>query len=176
MENFNSMVLNKSVVILRGPSECGKTSSIKLLTKLFPLDEFKLIYRAKKWVERLEIYEYNDFKIGVSSRSDRLPLVKENIFYLIESCGCNVIIIAINERTRGVNEFIFEYFNDKFDVYYIDKYPEFCDYKNKGLHQELNLLASIRVWKILCQVVNYNDLEVNLIENKERINFLGFNT
>jgi len=140
--------------LLSGPSQSGKTQSIKLLSRMLPKDEPVLVFRSKKWIECLEVIDFRGVRIGITSRSDKFPLFKENFHFLAEEMGCTIVVTAANEKTKGVEPFLESIQHEGWKLKVVQKYPQYCDRSSKDIQLSLNLEAA----KVVLETV-LGDLE-----------------
>ena len=145
------MEVTKTVYLLLGPSQSGKTQSIKLLSRMVPKEDYLLVFRAKKWIECLEVFELNGVRIGLNSRSDKFPMLRENIGFLVGEMECTVIVTAANEKTKGVDSFLEEIKREGWQLKIVHKYPAFCNRTSKDMQLTLNLDAAKAVWDLMSE-------------------------
>ena len=159
------MVIQKTLFLLLGPSQSGKTQSIKLFSRLIPKDSFNLIFRSKKWIECLEVVEINGIRIGITSRSDKFPVFKENFEFLVNEMNCSMVVSAANEKTKGMETFIGEVQNEGWQLKAIQKYPEFCNRVNKEIQLTLNLESAKALWDLVEQELLNRNKDVSCLDN-----------
>jgi ABC-type multidrug transport system ATPase subunit len=134
--------MSKHLIVLLGPTQSGKTSSIKMALHQLHLLEPELEFRGKNWVECLEVLLLHDKRIGVTSRSDKYSSLLQNIALLEEEHKCDVIICAANEMMKGVKELLQEYQNKGWQLTKVQKYPVFFSRENKENQSLLNQRAA----------------------------------
>ncbi len=152
MELSNNMNFSKTLIALNGPSQSGKTLSLKLLLQFIRKETESPIYKSKKWKECLEVHTLEDLKVGITSRSDKAQKLKENLDFLIKDMNCNVVITAINLKAKGSEEILAELESKNWEIELIEKYPLYCNRAQKSLHLDLNLQAAKALWTRLHQV------------------------
>lgn len=134
--------MKKHLLILQGPTQSGKTSSIKMALHQLHLLEPELEYRGKNWVECLEVLKLNDRRIGITSRSDKFSSLEQNIRFLSGEHNCDIIICAANEMMKGVKNLILELSEQGWEIIRIQKYPIFFSRENKENQNRLNKQAA----------------------------------
>ena len=142
----------KTIIALNGPSQSGKTQTLKLFLQFIKKETEKNIYKSKKWKECLEVNVLDDLKIGVTSRSDKIQKLRENIEFLINEMDCDVVVTAINTKTKGVTELLEDLKARNIEIEMVEKFPEFCNRAQKGLQLDLNLQAAKILWTRLKQL------------------------
>jgi len=153
----------KHLIALNGPSQSGKTQTIKLLVQYFKRQSAEQIYKSKKWKEVLEIHQYNDIKIGLSSRSDKIQQLAESIDFLVLEMDCDLIFTAVNIKTKGVEELFKRISVMNVEIIMVEKFPEFCNRALKNHHMELNRGAASLLWKTHYSLLNKTKTE-NILE------------
>lgn len=141
----------RTVYILAGPSQSGKTQSIKLLSRMVPKDDLVLVFRSKKWIECLEVIDFKGVRIGITSRSDKFPLFRDNFRFLAEEMGCSIVVTAANEKTKGVESFLEDIQNEGWQLKVVQKYPQYCNRSSKDIQLTLNLNAAKAVWDLVLE-------------------------
>jgi len=141
-----------TLIALNGPSQSGKTLTLKLLLQFLRREHETPQFRSKKWKECLEVYEIEDMTVGITSRSDKIQMLKKNIEFLISEKNCNVVITALNLKTKGTDALLKEIESRNWEIEIIEKYPAYCNRVQKSLHLELNLQAAKEIWTRLYQV------------------------
>ena len=159
--SFNDMVNQKMLFLLLGPSQSGKTQAIKLLSRLIPKDSSNQLFRAKKWIECLEVVEINGIRIGITSRSDKFPSFKENFEFLVNEMQCSMVVSAANEKTKGMEIFIDQIQNEGWQLKTIQKYPEFCNRVNKEIQLTLNLESAKALWSLVEEELEHRKVDVS---------------
>jgi hypothetical protein len=137
------MLENKVLIILEGPSQSGKTISIRHLATMLIKQHQSQTYKSKKWKECLEVHLLNGKKVGLTSRSDKFPVFKENFEFLANEMGCELIVCALNSKTKGVEDFISLLKNNNWTITYVHKHPEFYNRIQKDMQALLNSRAAI---------------------------------
>jgi len=137
--------MNKNLIILHGPTQSGKTATIKLVLHKLHLLEPELEFRGKNWVECLEVLQIGERKIGITSRSDKFASLEQNLKFLIEDQQCNVIICAANEMMKGVKAFVQKMQENGWAINKVQKYPIYFSRENKENQQRLNMQAAEKI-------------------------------
>jgi hypothetical protein len=162
----------KHLVILQGPSQSGKTQSMKhFLSFLHKLD-YQLQYKGKKWIECLEVITHQGVTIGVNSRSDKFGVVEKNLAFLSEEMQCDWMFTAINEKTKGINELIEHYRQAGWVCIQLEKFPRYCNRPQKELHLALNLEAAKMVWDTFQQLLAIHHPVQHTSEEDKPFSFL----
>jgi hypothetical protein len=145
--------MKKYLLILQGPTQSGKTGSIKLALHRLHLLEPELEYRGKNWVECLEVLVLNGRKIGITSRSDKFTSLSQNLLFLSGEQNCDVIICAANEMMKGVKNLISDFTEQGWEVIRIQKYPIFFSRENKESQSLLNRQAAEKLMEKFNQII-----------------------
>ncbi len=159
------MEKQKTLFLLLGPSQSGKTQSIKLLSRLIPKDTFNLLFRSKKWIECLEVVEINGIRIGITSRSDKFPSFKENFEFLVNEMECSMVVSAANEKTKGMEPFMDQIQKEGWQLKAIQKYPQFCNRVNKEIQLTLNLESAKALWNLLEEQLEHRNKNVSCLDD-----------
>ena len=159
------MEKQKTLFLLLGPSQSGKTQSIKLLSRLIPKDSSNQLFRAKKWIECLEVVEIDGIRIGITSRSDKFPSFKENFEFLVNEMQCSIVVSAANEKTKGMETFIEQIQIEGWQLKSVQKYPEFCNRVNKEIQLTLNLESAKALWDLVEQELEHRNKDVNCLDD-----------
>lgn len=159
------MEKQKTLFLLLGPSQSGKTQSIKLLSRLIPKDTFNLLFRSKKWIECLEVVEINGIRIGITSRSDKFPSFKENFEFLVNEMECSMVVSAANEKTKGMEPFMDQIQKEGWQLKAIQKYPQFCNRVNKEIQLTLNLESAKALWNLLEEELEHRNKNVSCLDD-----------
>jgi len=136
------MPMKKQLIILQGPTQSGKTTSLKMLLHKLHLLEPELEYRGKNWVECLEVLNLNGRKIGITSRSDKFSSLQQNLLFLSEEQQCDVIFLAANEMMKGVKELLLKFQQSEWQLTKVQKYPIYFTRENKDNQGRLNQQAA----------------------------------
>jgi hypothetical protein len=136
------MPMKKHLIILQGPTQSGKTTSLKMLLHKLHLLEPELEYRGKNWVECLEVLNLNGRKIGITSRSDKFSSLQQNLLFLSEEQQCDVIFLAANEMMKGVKELLLKFQQSEWQLTKVQKYPIYFTRENKDNQGRLNQQAA----------------------------------
>ena len=136
------MPMKKQLIILQGPTQSGKTTSLKMLLHKLHLLEPELEYRGKNWVECLEVLNLNGRKIGITSRSDKFSSLQQNLLFLSEEQKCDVIFLAANEMMKGVKELLLKFQQSEWQLTKVQKYPIYFTRENKDNQGRLNQQAA----------------------------------
>ena len=150
----------QQLVVLQGPSQSGKTTTIKKVLYLLHEREPELEFRGKKWVECLEILRLKGVRIGISSRSDKFPDFRKNLDFILYEKKCDIGIVALNESMKGVPEVLEEFKNRDILIHKVQKYPIFCSRESKEQQHELNIKAANKVLN------KFNEIFENLLDPK----------
>jgi tRNA uridine 5-carbamoylmethylation protein Kti12 len=134
--------MKKYLLILQGPTQSGKTSSIKMALHQLHLMEPELEYRGKNWVECLEVLKLKEYKVGITSRSDKFSSLEQNLRFLSAEHNCDFIICAANEMMKGVKNLILDFAEHGWEIVRIQKYPIFFSRENKENQNRLNKQAA----------------------------------
>ncbi len=134
--------MKKTILLLQGPTQSGKTSTMKMVLHGVHLLEPDLVFRGKSWVECLEILKLKDIKIGISSRSDKFANLAQNLEFLATEHGCDIIICSANEMMKGVKEMLLQYENQDWEIIRVQKYPVYFSRENKENQSRLNQMAA----------------------------------
>jgi ABC-type multidrug transport system ATPase subunit len=134
--------MKKQLIILQGPTQSGKTTSLKMLLHKLHLLEPELEYRGKNWVECLEVLNLNGRKIGITSRSDKFSSLQQNLLFLSEEQKCDVIFLAANEMMKGVKELLLKFQQSEWQLTKVQKYPIYFTRENKDNQGRLNQQAA----------------------------------
>ena len=153
------MTSSKILFALNGPSQSGKTSSIKLFLNFLQKANGERVFRSKKWIECLEVHEIEGRKIGITSRSDKFPILKSNFDFLLNEMACTVVVCAINEKTKGVTDFLAALKTAGWEIELIEKYPEFCNRAQRDQYLALNLGAARKIWEVFSSRIAINTME-----------------
>jgi energy-coupling factor transporter ATP-binding protein EcfA2 len=153
------MEINKALIILEGPSQSGKTTSIRHLAVLLQQQYGSQTYKSKKWKECLEVHTVGNSVIGLTSRSDKFPVFLENIEFLKEEKNCNLIVCALNIKTKGAKEYISSLKNNNWKIDILHKYPDFCNRVQKDLQPILNSRASIYLLEKINQNISIENFQ-----------------
>jgi hypothetical protein len=137
--------MKKTIILLEGPSETGKTASIRMLGNLMHQDLQTLIFKGKNWKECLEVHLLNGVKIGLSSRSDKIQTIRDGAELLMGEKGCDLVVIACNLNMKGFDILINEWESKEFEIRVVSKMPEFCNRIHREMHPLLNRRAAIRL-------------------------------
>jgi len=159
------MEKQKTLFLLLGPSQSGKTQSIKLLSRLIPKDTFNLLFRSKKWIECLEVIEINGLRLGITSRSDKFPSFKENFEFLVNEMNCSMVVSAANEKTKGMETFMEQIQIEEWQLKSVQKYPEFCNRVNKEIQLTLNLESAKALWNLVEEELEYRNKDVRCLDD-----------
>jgi hypothetical protein len=95
-------------------------------------------HRAKKWVECLEVLDYQGRKIGLTSRSDKFKELKLNLDFLLREMACDLVVAAINEKMKGVKELLLEMEAEGYQISYVHKSPTFQGRDSRDLQELAN--------------------------------------
>jgi len=158
--SFKEMENQKTLFLLLGPSQSGKTQTVKLLSRLIPKDDSTLVFRAKKWIECLEVVDYKGVRIGINSRSDKFPVFKENFEFLVNEMQCSVVVSAANEKTKGVESFLEQIQTDGWQLKVVQKFPDFCNRSNKEAQLSLNLDAAKALWVLVIEDLKKENIRI----------------
>lgn len=150
------MMENKVLIVLDGPSQSGKTQSIRHLAAMINRHHQSLIYKSKKWKECLEVHVLNGQKVGLTSRSDKFPVFRENFEFLTNEMECEKVVCALNGKTKGVEEYISSLKNNNWKIIILNKNPEFYNRIQKDLQPILNSKAAIFLLEKLNEELNLN--------------------
>lgn len=131
------------LLALNGPSQTGKTLTIKILAQLMGKSGWRSVYRGKKWVECLEVFEKDGFRAGVTSRSDKFPMLVKNLEFLRDEWGCSLLIFAANRQTKGLMPYLAEQYQEGWTLHWLEKWPDFADRSQKDLHSRQNEAAAL---------------------------------
>jgi hypothetical protein len=148
--------MSRHLILLQGPTQCGKTSSIKMLLHQIHLLEPDLEFRGKNWVECLEVLVLNDIRIGISSRSDKYNILEKNLLFLEEEHKCDVIICAANEMMKGVKGLLQDFQSRDWNIIRVQKYPVYFSRENKENQGRLNKLAAEKIAEKFHQILPIN--------------------
>jgi hypothetical protein len=145
--------MKKYLLILQGPTQSGKTGSIKLALHQLHFLEPELEFRGKNWVECLEVLVLNGRRIGITSRSDKFSSLSQNLRFLSDEQNCDVIIFAANEMMKGVKNLISDFTEQGWEIVRIQKYPIFFSRENKESQSMLNRQAAEKLIEKFNQII-----------------------
>lgn len=128
----------QQVIFLQGPTQSGKTSTLKKVARLLHSRDVTVHHRAKKWVECLEVLSFQGRKIGLTSRSDKFKELKLNLDFLLREMQCDVVVAAINEKMKGVKELLQEMEAEGYQIEFVHKYPIFQGRDSRDLQELAN--------------------------------------
>lgn len=131
---------------LNGPSQSGKTQTIKLVAQKLLASGWRSVYRAKKWVEVLEVFESHGVRVGVSSRSDKFPILAEGVEALLNEQGCHLVVFAANRQTKGVDAFLEGKKAEGGLLDWLEKAPAYVNRSERSQHQRLNEAAAAALY------------------------------
>jgi hypothetical protein len=132
------MKMKKHLIVLHGPTQCGKTSSIKMVLHAIHLLEPELEFRGKNWVECLEVLLLDGLRIGITSRSDKYAILAQNLQFLSNEKSCDIIICTANEMMKGVKDLFLEFQTSDWEIVRVQKYPVYFTRENKDNQTRLN--------------------------------------
>jgi hypothetical protein len=144
--------MKKHLIILQGPTQSGKTSSMKIVLHQIHLLEPELEFRGKNWVECLEVLSLRGQRIGITSRSDKYSMLEKNLHFFSAEQQCSIMICAANEMMKGVKALIQEYQNHGWEIIRVQKYPVYFSRENKENQSRLNKLASEKILEKFHQI------------------------
>jgi hypothetical protein len=149
------MSTEKGILLaLNGPSQTGKTLTIKNLAQLMGKSGWKSVYRGKKWVECLEVFEHEGFRAGVTSRSDKFPILVKNLEFLRDEWGCRLLIFAANRQTKGLLPYLEAQCREGWTLQWLEKWPDFADRSQKDLHPRQNEAAALALLKQIGEILS----------------------
>jgi hypothetical protein len=116
-----------------------------MLGNLMHKDLQTLIFKGKNWKECFEVHKLHGTQIGLSSRSDKLSIIQENIEFLMQEKGCLMLVCAGNMNMKGLREMLNVWEAAGWELKIIRKMPEFCNRIHREMHPLLNHKAAIRL-------------------------------
>lgn len=134
--------MKKNIILLHGPTQCGKTSTIKMVLHAIHLLEPELEFRGKNWVECLEVLLLDGLRIGITSRSDKFANLAQNLQFLSNEKSCDIIICTANEMMKGVKDLFLEFQTSDWEIVRVQKYPVYFTRENKDNQIRLNQAAA----------------------------------
>lgn len=137
--------MKKTIILLDGPSESGKTTTLRMLGNLLHKDLQTLIFKGKNWKECFEVHQLSGTLIGISSRSDKLSVIRENMEFLAQEKACQMLICAVNQTMKGLGDMLNDWEAAGWELKIIRKMPEFCNRIHREMHPFLNQKAAIRL-------------------------------
>lgn len=149
----------KILIALEGPTQSGKTKSIKELSNLILTRYQSRAYRSKKWKECMEVHLLEGQKVGLSSRSDKFPVFKENLELLSGQLQCAFIVCALNEKTKGMDDYMNALKLEGWEIFLIRKSPDFYDRVKKENQFFLNQAAADKLFEYLLNQLKINSNE-----------------
>jgi ABC-type multidrug transport system ATPase subunit len=137
--------MQKHLILLLGPTQSGKTSSIKIVLHQLHMMEPELEFRGKNWIECMEVLSTNGRRVGITSRSDKYATLKQNLDLLMNEHQCEVIICAANEMMKGVKELLIEFQANGWKLSKVQKFPLYFSRENKDNQGSLNQKAAEKI-------------------------------
>jgi hypothetical protein len=154
------MLLERKILIaLEGPSQSGKTKSIKNLADMIQKKYQSRVYKSKKWKECMEVHLLAGHKVGLSSRSDKFPIFRENFEFLSGQLQCAFIVCALNEKTKGMEDYMNALKLHDWEIFLIRKSPDFYDRVKKENQFFLNQTAAVKLLDCLMNQLKINNNE-----------------
>lgn len=92
----------KKIIALRGKGNSGKTTTIRLLPRIFHTNEFSTIMSMPHGIDFSEIFEKGNLRVGITSAGDSFDLVIDRLQELMVY-DCQVYICACRSFDRGVH-------------------------------------------------------------------------
>lgn len=139
----------QQVIFLQGPTQSGKTSTIKKVARLLHSRDVTLLHRAKKWVECLEVVDYKGRKIGLTSRSDKFKELKLNLDFLLQEMACDLVVAAINETMKGVKELLLALEAEGYQISFVHKSPAFKGRESRDLQELANEKMALLILELM---------------------------
>ena len=73
--------------------------------------------------------------------------------------ACTMVVCAINEKTKGVTDFLAALRSEGWEIELIEKYPDFCNRAQRDQYLALNLGAARKIWEVFSSRIVFHTME-----------------